>query len=50
MSGKALTKDTDAIKRLTVLLIEAAKPERIIMFGSTPAAMPARTAPSTSLW
>ncbi len=34
MSGKALTKDTDAIKRLTVLLIEAAKPERIIMFGS----------------
>lgn len=34
MSGKALTKDTDALKRLTVLLIEAAKPERIIMFGS----------------
>ena len=34
MSEKALKKDTDAIKRLTVLLIEAAKPERIIMFGS----------------
>lgn len=34
MSGKALTKDTDALKRLTVLLIEAARPQRIIMFGS----------------
>lgn len=34
MSGKALTRDTEIIKRLTALLIEAAKPQRIIMFGS----------------
>jgi predicted nucleotidyltransferase len=31
---KALTRDTEAIRRLTGLLIEAAKPKRIIMFGS----------------
>jgi len=31
---KAKTKDTETIKRLTELLIEAAKPNRIIMFGS----------------
>jgi predicted nucleotidyltransferase len=31
---KALTRDTEAIKRLTELLIEAARPKRIIMFGS----------------
>jgi predicted nucleotidyltransferase len=31
---KALTRDTEAIQRLTDLLIEAAKPNRIIMFGS----------------
>jgi uncharacterized protein len=31
---KALTRDTEAIKRLTELLVEAARPKRIIMFGS----------------
>jgi len=31
---KAPTLDTETIKRLTELLIEAAKPKRIIMFGS----------------
>jgi len=31
---KAKTRDTETIKRLTELLIEAAKPNRIIMFGS----------------
>jgi len=31
---KALIRDTEAIKRLTELLIEAARPKRIIMFGS----------------
>jgi predicted nucleotidyltransferase len=30
----APTRDTESIKRLTELLIEAAKPNRIIMFGS----------------
>lgn len=34
MLTKAKTKDTETIKRLTELLIEAAKPNRIIMFGS----------------
>ena len=34
MRTKALTIDTETIKRLTELLIEAAKPKRIIMFGS----------------
>ena len=34
MPTKALTRDTEAIRRLTGLLIEAAKPKRIIMFGS----------------
>ena len=34
MPTKALTRDTEAIKRLTELLIEAARPKRIIMFGS----------------
>jgi predicted nucleotidyltransferase len=31
---KAPTRDTETIKRLTELLIEAAKPKRIILFGS----------------
>jgi predicted nucleotidyltransferase len=31
---KARTRDTETIKRLTELLIQAAKPNRIIMFGS----------------
>jgi predicted nucleotidyltransferase len=31
---KALTRDSEAIQRLTKLLIEAARPKRIIMFGS----------------
>jgi predicted nucleotidyltransferase len=31
---KALTRDTATIKRLTELLVKAAKPNRIIMFGS----------------
>lgn len=31
---KALTRDTEIVKRLTELLIKAAKPNRIIMFGS----------------
>jgi predicted nucleotidyltransferase len=31
---KAFTRNTEAIKRLTQLLVEAAKPKRIIMFGS----------------
>ena len=30
----ALTRDNETIKRLTELLIKAAKPNRIIMFGS----------------
>ena len=34
MPTKALTIDTDAIKRLTDLLVKAARPKRIIMFGS----------------
>ena len=34
MPKKALTRDTEAIRRLTGLLIEAARPKRIIMFGS----------------
>ena len=34
MRVKALTTDAGTIKRLTDLLIEAAKPNRIIMFGS----------------
>ena len=34
MPTKALTRDTEAIRRLTGLLIEAARPKRIIMFGS----------------
>ena len=34
MFPKALTRDTEIVKRLTDLLIEAAKPNRIIMFGS----------------
>ena len=34
MPTKALTRDSEAIKRLTELLIEAARPKRIIMFGS----------------
>ncbi|SPF37304.1 DNA polymerase, beta domain protein region [Candidatus Sulfopaludibacter sp. SbA4] len=34
MRTKAKTRDTETIKRLTELLIEAAKPNRIIMFGS----------------
>ena len=34
MPTKALIRDTEAIKRLTELLIEAARPKRIIMFGS----------------
>jgi predicted nucleotidyltransferase len=31
---KAPTRDTETIKRLTELLVEAAKPKRIILFGS----------------
>jgi uncharacterized protein len=31
---KAPTRDTETIKQLTELLIQAAKPNRIIMFGS----------------
>jgi uncharacterized protein len=31
---KALTTDTESIQQLTALLIQAAKPKRIIMFGS----------------
>jgi predicted nucleotidyltransferase len=34
LSTKAPTRNTETIKRLTELLIEAAKPKRIIMFGS----------------
>ena len=34
MFTKALTRETETIKRLTELLIQAAKPNRIIMFGS----------------
>lgn len=34
MRMNALTRDTEAIKRLTELLVEAARPKRIIMFGS----------------
>lgn len=34
MRTKAKTRDTETIKRLTELLIEAARPKRIIMFGS----------------
>ena len=34
MRTKPLTKDTETVKRLTELLIEAVKPNRIIMFGS----------------
>ena len=34
MHTKAPTRNTETIKRLTELLIEAAKPKRIIMFGS----------------
>ncbi len=34
MRTNAPTRDTESIKRLTELLIEAAKPNRIIMFGS----------------
>ena len=34
MHSKPLTKDTETVKRLTELLIEAVKPNRIIMFGS----------------
>ena len=30
----ALTRDTEVIRRLTGLLVEAARPKRIIMFGS----------------
>jgi uncharacterized protein len=31
---KALTRNTETIQRLTKLLVQAAKPNRIIMFGS----------------
>jgi predicted nucleotidyltransferase len=31
---KAPARNTETIKRLTELLVEAAKPKRIIMFGS----------------
>lgn len=34
MRPKARTRDTETIKRLTELLIQAAEPNRIIMFGS----------------
>lgn len=34
MHTKAPTRNIETIKRLTELLIEAAKPKRIIMFGS----------------
>ena len=34
MRTKALTRDTETIQRLTELLVKAAKPNRIIMFGS----------------
>ena len=34
MHAKAPIRNTETIKRLTALLIEAAKPKRIIMFGS----------------
>lgn len=34
MRPKARTRDAETIKRLTELLIQAAKPNRIIMFGS----------------
>jgi len=34
LHSKPLTKDTETVKRLTELLIEAVKPNRIIMFGS----------------
>ena len=34
MRQKAPTRDTETIKRLTELLIQAATPNRIIMFGS----------------
>jgi len=34
LRAKAGTGDNEAIKRLTELLIEAARPKRIIMFGS----------------
>ena len=34
MHTKASTRNTETIRRLTELLIEAAKPKRIIMFGS----------------
>ena len=34
MRTNAPTRDTESIKRLAELLIEAAKPNRIIMFGS----------------
>jgi len=42
------TRNTEAIKRLTELLIEAAKPKRIIMFGSEARARRVKTATSTS--
>jgi predicted nucleotidyltransferase len=34
LHANAPTRNTEAIRKLTKLLIEAAKPERIIMFGS----------------
>jgi predicted nucleotidyltransferase len=34
LGTKALAKDTETIKRLTDILVEAADPNRIIMFGS----------------
>ena len=34
MRTKAPARDTETIKRLTELLVQAAKPNRIIMFGS----------------
>lgn len=34
MSAKALATYTETIRRLTELLVDAAKPNRIIMFGS----------------
>jgi predicted nucleotidyltransferase len=34
LRGKALTRNTEPIRRLTELLIKATKPQRIIMFGS----------------
>ena len=34
MPSKVLTRESEAIKRLADLLIEAAQPKRIIMFGS----------------